>query len=169
MLDNTVPANNRLRALVAEVRTMQKRIAAKEADIKLDKDNLLKVQRDLLPSVMHELGIESVTLDDGTRLQLKEDLTVSIPREQQFAAYKWLRANGHGGIVRRDLLVADHVDELAALADETGATYSVKESVHAATLKAWAKEMLANQESLPDDYFNFSAFTWAKITTPEMN
>lgn len=130
-------------------------------------NELTHLQREVIPAVMSELGMQEFKADDGTVVSLTEGVSASIPPEKKAAAMRWLRVNGHEGIVKRELLIADHVDELAAEAENHEATYNIKESVHAATLKSWAKEMLLHGAELPDDLFNVNGYTWAKITKPK--
>lgn len=75
-----------------------------------------RLRKSVIPDLMQENDVRTVTLEGIGRVQLAADCYASIPAEQQPAAFAWLRANKYGDLI--------------------------KETVHSATLKAWAKEMI---------------------------
>ena len=91
-----------------------------------------------IPEKMDEEGINTITLKDIGRLTLTSDVYAAIPSDKQEEAWEWLRENGHAGLI--------------------------KETVHAGTLKAFAKAMLTKGEVLPDDLFRITPFSRASIT-----
>ena len=94
---------------------------------------------------------------DGCELLVKDDVQTSITVANRPTGYAWLRDNGHGAIIKVDLVV-----DARALSDtdrqglrdlieesEFGVAVEDKESVHAATLKSLVKELLEKGTTLP--------------------
>lgn len=94
----------------------------------------------IIPDLMDKENVGSVTYDHIGKVIVTSDLRVSIPAHVRDSAYKWLRENGHGGLV--------------------------KETVNASSLKAMAKDIMLEGSALPDDLFKVSPYSRASITKP---
>ncbi len=96
-----------------------------------------QIRKKTLPDLMAAEDVRTITLDGIGRVQLAGDCYASIPAEQQEAAFEWLRGNNYGDLI--------------------------KETVHSATLKAWAKEGLAAGRELPEGVFKVEPYVRASI------
>ena len=85
---------------------LENRIADIEAELILLKKDREEIRIRTLPQLMLELGIDSVRADNHT-VEIEPLTTASLPKEraQREAVIDWLVANGHGGIVKRELKV----------------------------------------------------------------
>jgi len=124
----------------------------------------------VLPEAMELAGVADYTLSDGTKLIVRDDVKASITIENRPFAHKWLRDNGHGGIIKESYVV-----DVRTLTEEQRQalyyqiqTFDVTpedvESIHAATLKALVKELLEKGATLPP---SFSVFQFKKAELKE--
>ena len=108
-----------------------------------------------IPAAMESAGLAELKLTGGAVLKVKDDVNVYITVENRAAAYEWLRQNKMDSIIKRDMVI-----DLRALNEEQrcsllntchddGTEYNFTESVHAATLKASVKDMLAKGFTMP--------------------
>lgn len=90
-----------------------------------------------LPDLMAELEMRTFTVEGIGRVQLAGDVYASIPADKKDDAFKWLKANNYGSLVQ--------------------------ETVNSSTLKAWAKEGMAQGREMPEDLFKVTPFTRASL------
>jgi len=123
---------------------------------------LKKIERDVnqgeIPKLMEALGFESVTVD-GKKISVKDSVQCAIPAPIRPEAYSWMDDNGHGDLIKA-LISIKFPREERVMAEQVNA--DLAESVHAGTLKAWAREELAQGHSLPAEFFKIHV---VKITT----
>jgi len=143
---------------IAEAEELLKRLKAEER----------KIGQEEIPSLMENLGFEKITLKDGRTLMVKEALQCAIPATKKFRAYKWLDDHGHGDLIKIALTSkfgrgekneAEHARDVLI---ELGLSPDLAESVHAGTLKVWAREELAQGRALPAELFKVHV---VKLTT----
>ena len=135
---------------------------------KNEKARLLR--EETIPAAMQELGLESITLNTGQKLTIKQDVYASIPKENKPIAFNWLNENGFGGLIKISVDVEYGKGEAeVALAlykelIERGLTANVQENVHASTLKAFLREQMSKAAKIPMDIFGARPVWLAKIT-----
>ena len=170
-------------------RQMEEEDAVKRLETQLAeaKSKLYKTQTVDLPQAMLELGLRAgVTLADGSIIKIQPFFEASIPSataidkakgedkmklaNRALACYNWLRENGYGDLIKREVvasfgrgednLAGDLVGELR----ERGLSVSDKSSVHASTLKSFVKERVeAGDASFPLDTFGVTIGNISKI------
>lgn len=135
---------------------------------------LLRTETEDLPELMRELGLSSIRLDDGSTVEVVEDVQCGISEARRPEAMRWLIANGFGGLVKTEVVTqfdrgeAEAAQAFAAeVAAATGHHPAVAETVHPATLKAFVKEQLAAGAVLPFDLFGVRPFNRAKLKPPK--
>lgn len=123
-----------------------------------------------LPELMREIGIFSVTLEDGSTVELSDEVDCGISEERRADAHHWLSENGFGGLIKTEVVVAfgrdehDQAEEFSAkIVEQTGHTPEVVERVHPATLKSFVKEQLEKGAAIPFDLFGIRPYSKAKI------
>ena len=106
------------------------------------------IEENELPDAMDEIGVASLTLEDGTVLRIKSVVAGSIPSKYKEQALAWLVAQGHGELIKTDITLTvprkdrEKVPELLQQLQPLGYTLEVGEGVHAQTLAAWVREYL---------------------------
>lgn len=158
------------------VEDLSTRLAAAKSDLK-------RIEQDDFPDLMRELGIADIKLEDGSRVEVVDDVHCGISEERRAEAHAWLTANGFGGLIKTNLTIAfdrEEVDEARELAErlneELEQDVVLGEAVHPATLKSFVKEQLASEASptrnpalpkLPRETFAVFEFAKAKVTAPK--
>jgi len=118
-----------LEGLVSEMLDLKSNVDELEALLKTTKEQYDGLRKRRLPDLMQELGLVGpdgkggFTHSSGASIYLKVDVYAYCKKEYEPAFFAWLRANGHGDIIR--------------------------ETVHPSTLKAFAKERVQDGEPLP--------------------
>ena len=151
---------------------MESEIELSEATLKDLKEKHRKLSGEIIPARMQELGMTSTTMTDGSKVDVVEDIYVSIPKdpEKSAACYEWLEDNGLGDIIKNSVGIsfgkgegnmAKHLQETIK---EMGLIPEVKVSVHPSTLKATIKKWHEEGKSVPDNTFSLFIGQKTKIT-----
>jgi hypothetical protein len=134
---------------VERIRAQSARVAELEAQLQAATDDLNQLTLVQVPDALQEAGLTEITLEDGAKLTVKEDLKVNIPVANRAAAYAWLHANGHDMAVKqvlevdlRPLQPAERENLLHVLDNKYHAEPTISESIHNATLKSIIAEAL---------------------------
>ena len=161
---------------VAELLRAQLALEAKIEDqeglLKNYKEELRTLSGETIPEKMAELGMTSTEMYDGSKVQVVEDIYVSIPKDpsKSKACYEWLEDNGLGDIIKNSVGIsfgkgegnmATHLQETIK---EMGLIPEVKVSVHPSTLKATIKKWHEEGKSVPDNTFSLFIGQKTKIT-----
>ena len=147
--------------LLREQLRLESVIEDTEEQLKGYKEHLRKLSGEVIPGKMAELGMTSTEMYDGSKVQVVEDIYVSIPKDpsKSKACYEWLEDNGLGDIIKNSVGIsfgkgesnmATHLQETIK---EMGLIPEVKASVHAGTLKATIKKWHEEGKSLPEELF----------------
>lgn len=145
--------------LAKAIRLKEQVLELLEQQAKDTRQELLKLTDQDLPGLMQELGLQSFTLDDGSKVEIKATYGGHIKVEDRPEAFSWLRDHGHGDIIKNtvSVLFASGEDSKAsALLGELssmGYAPEQKEDVHSSTLKAWVKERVELGEAFPMHLF----------------
>lgn len=130
---------------------------------------LMRTEREDLPMLMAEAGLQELKLADGSLVKITEDCDARITEAKRAAAMEWLEANGFGGLIKTRIQLAldrGNHEEALALRDELAKTHpevELKEEVHHSTLKAFVKEQLAAGNAIPMDLFSVHPYSKATI------
>lgn len=154
---------NDLHEADAEIEAIQKQL-----------DNAKDVARDLrerqLPEAMERIGALKLPLSIGYEVEIEEKIRTSVPKDNAPQTYSWMRENGHGHLIKREVksdfgkgednVAADLAQELR----ERGYNVGDKQFVHPSTLASFVKECLQEGIELPDDLFSIHRQKVAKLT-----
>lgn len=141
-----------------------------ETELKRLKAEALRTKREDLPTLMQEFGLDSMKLENGFEISIKEDVEARIAEQYREAAHAWLSNNGFGGLIKTEVVVefgrGEHEEALicANVLREGHEHVNLEEVVHPQTLKAFIREQLSEGRSVPTDLFGISPFSYAKIT-----
>lgn len=145
-----------LSRLAEELKAAQSEVARIEATLKSAQKRVQDLEEVAIPELMEGLGIASFRTSSGFAIEIAENVHVSITKENQPAAFRWLDEHGHGGMIKRSVLVAFNRDQESAamaLQEELATKFpGVRQdaNIHPSTLKAWAKRRLEEGEELPE-------------------
>lgn len=137
--------------------SLEAEILRKEEELEGLKKQFRQLSENLIPDKMLELGLESLTLKDGSKVTISRFYSASIIDDK---AFEWLRKSGHGGIVKSLVSTSFKVGQekeragLIKLLKQHKVPFENKDSVHHATLKAWVREMYENGQAVPANLFN---------------
>lgn len=137
-----------------------------EAELKAAKAAHRMVIETMLPDAMLQAGLRKYETADGHKVEVVPFVDCSIRSEFKRDAFEWLLAHGHGGIIKTEVTVKfaagdKEARSLAAKLATDGYTFDVDDSIHAGTLKKWAREALEEGATLPDF---FSVYSGARAT-----
>lgn len=160
-----------LSQLLIDQSTECEALEARLADAKAAK---LRTEREDLPELLREHGLEQVKLQNGGVVSIKDEVTASIPAARRGEAYRWLTERGYDGIIKTELAVLfgrDEAAEATRMAEEIAATYHrpavCEQTIHAQTLKSFVKERIAAGEPIPFDLFGVHPYSVAKVVLPK--
>lgn len=157
---------------VAEATDLKAQISEAEDELECKKERLSMILRDLIPTLMDQLGTTEFKFPNKTKIVVNGKVNASINKANEKAAFDWLVANGYGGLIKSNITAEfereeiDAARELEKQLQENGVDAVLKESVHVATLKSFVAERLEAGETLPDSIGVFE-FREAKITLPK--
>lgn len=167
----TIPADGlaKVVAIVEYVEALNETLANAEAKVKELKEIHRRAIELELPEAMSEAGLSSFTTGTGRKVSLETFVSGSIPKARQAEAFSWLRENGHGGLIKRELTIAfgkgedQRATEIREFLEHRNLPVEDKESVHSSTLAAWARECLASGEAIPQELLGVYSAIRAKI------
>ena len=135
--------------------------------------NLKAMARDIservIPELLAEQGLSSLKLADGSSVTVKREYRCTLPKDdfKREGAYKWLRENGLGDVIKNNVSVTfgrgedNKAQQLLDLAASNGFEPQQKADVAWNTLTALFQERVESGLDMPSDVFS----TWIKDTT----
>ena len=155
---------------VIKLRSLEDEIVEQENKIKELKRKSELLSGEVIPTMMQEMNISTLKLADGSAVEVKPIYGASIPKDKQEGAFKWLRDNGLGDLIKNQIIVAFGRNEdnkamaYATLAQGQGYEPVQKLKVEPMTLKALVRERLESGKEMPTELFNVFAGNQTKIT-----
>jgi hypothetical protein len=154
-------ALTRLTAMAELLKRAKNRAAIIAAQLEKAEREVALIESEDMPLLMQELKLKNFELEDGTKLEVVEDLKCGITEANKAKAHAWVRKGGWGGIIKTQLtqLFGRGEEKLAEqvardLRKQTKRDVLVKETIHSSTLKAFIKERRAAGVKVPEDLFN---------------
>ena len=155
---------------VVKLQSLEDEIEEKEKELKELKRKSELLSGEVIPTMMQEMNISTLKLADGSAVEVKPIYGASIPKDKQEGAFKWLRDNGLGDLIKNQIIVALGRNEdnkamaYATLAQGQGYEPIQKLKVEPMTLKALVRERLESGKEMPTELFNVFAGNQTKIT-----
>ena len=131
-----------------------------EKDLKKLKEEADKIGSEIIPNLLAEQGLASLKLADGSSVDIKKSYNCTIKKDQVESAFKWLRDNGLGDIIKNEVAVQfgkgedNKAEQLLGLAVREGYEPSQKQKVEPMTLKALFRERIEAGLDMPSDFFH---------------
>ena len=91
---------------VVNLRSLEDEIEEKEKELKELKRKSELLSGEVIPTMMQEMNISTLKLADGSAVEVKPIYGASIPKDKQEGAFKWLRDNGLGDLIKNQIIVA---------------------------------------------------------------
>lgn len=141
------------------IRDKEAQVAELENKLKAEKKALLKMTDEDLPTMLAEIGLTSMKLDDGSEVTVKPTYGASILVENRPAAYQWLRENGYDDIVKNTISCAfgrgedESASKFKELAEAQGYFAEQTEKIEPSTLRAFVRERVENGDDFPMELF----------------
>ncbi len=161
---------NKLSNQVVKLQELEAELLVKEQEYKEMKRKVELVSSEVIPTMMQEMNISTLKLADGTSVEVKPVYGASIPADKKEEAYKWLRENGLGDLIKNEVTVAfgrsedNKAQQYAVLAQGQGYEPIQKLKVEPMTLKALVRERVEAGLDMPSDLFNLFTSNRTKIT-----
>jgi hypothetical protein len=150
---------NSVASLALKIKKAEETVSELEAKLKSEKKALMRLTDEELPEMLGELGLSSIKLSDGSKVDIKKTYGGSILKSNEEEAFSWLRNNGYGDIVKNIVSINfgmgedQKAQEFKSLAESTGLSPDQKETVHAMTLRAFIKERVESGDDFPMELF----------------
>jgi len=147
---------------------LHKRIETSENNIKDLKKEYQRISGEVIPTMMSEMGLAELKLQDGSHLKVSTSYKASITEANKEMAFNWLRENGLGDIIKNEINVSfgrnedNKAAEYAELARSQGLQPTQKMKVEPMTLKALVRERIEAGKEMPTEIF--SVYTENKTT-----
>jgi hypothetical protein len=160
--------------LSKEINTLQEiqqEITNQENKLKDLKDREKYYANIIIPDLMNQLNLKTLTLKDGSQIAVKNIFGASIVAEKKPEAFDWLRKSGMGAIVKNNITVRFGLDEdnkaeqYATLARGQGYEPDRQVAVHAGTLRNALQEFHEKGGAIPAELFHTFEGNQTKIKT----
>ena len=122
------------------------------------KEEADKIGSEIIPNLLAEQGLASLKLADGSSVDIKKSYNCTIKKDQVESAFKWLRDNGLGDLIKNEVavqfgkgednkaeqLLGLAVQEGQSLAEAEGRTYDFESTI---------RERIESLD-MPSDFFH---------------
>ena len=167
---NEIDNVNSLSTYVIQLQSLEDEVKIMEENLKRKKEAADKISEEVIPEIMEQMKLKTLKLQDGSAIEVKEIYGASIPVANREGAYKWLRDNDLGDLIKNEITVSfgrgedDKATQYAGLAEGQGYQPQQKLKVEPMTLKALYRERVESGDDLPSEHFNLFKGNKTKIT-----
>ena len=141
------------------IRDKEAEVNELEQKLKNEKRAMMKLTDEDLPTMLAEIGLTSMKLDDGSEVSIKPQYGANILVDNRPAAYEWLRENGYDDIIKNTVACTfgrgedDKASAFKAFAEKEGFFAEQNTGIHHTTLRAFVKERVENGDDFPMELF----------------
>jgi len=166
---DSVNESNKLSDQIVKLTNLEDELANKEMELKELKRKVELVSGEVIPTMMQEMNISTLKLADGSSVEVKPRYGASILIAKREEAFKWLRDNGLGDLIKNEVTVAlgrnedTRASDYANLAQGQGYEPVQKLKVEPMTLKALVRERIESGKEIPTELFNVFVGNQTKI------
>ena len=147
---------------VQKLEGLLSRIETSENNLKDLKKEYQRISGEVIPTMMSEMGLAELKLQDGSHLKVSTSYRATITEANKEAAFNWLRNNGLGDIIKNEISVSFGRNEdnkaatYAELAKGQGFQPTQKMKVEPMTLKALVVSVLRQEKKCQRKSLGFS-------------
>ena len=144
---------------VEKLEELQSRLQTQEQIMKDTKKQIERISGEVIPTMMSEMGLAELKLQDGSHLKVSTSYRATITEANKESAFNWLRNNGLGDIIKNEISVSFGRNEdnkaatYAELAKGQGFQPTQKMKVEPMTLKALVRERIEAGKDMPTEIF----------------
>ena len=119
-----------------------------------------KISSEVIPELLAEQGLSSLKLADGSGVEVKKTYSCTVKKDSMESAYKRLRENGLGDLIKNEVAVTfgkgedNKAEQLLSLAEQEGYEPQQKQKVEPMTLKALYRERVEAGLDMPSEFFH---------------
>lgn len=149
----------------------QREVERLEEELKRAKRKFLNISEHVLPELMSELGLKSITTLSGREVVVEDKVHASIPKGGETLAFRWMEENGHGSLIKRmyqlhfgrdeEQRAQEFVKELTSR--ENPFNVAEVRKVESSTLRSFVKKQLEKGVDLPLEAFGVHQRQVAKL------
>ena len=144
---------------VERLESLNARLALQEDNLKNTKKDIERLSGEVIPTMMSEMGLAELKLEDGSHLKVSTSYKAHITEANKEMAFNWLRDNGLGDIIKNEISVSfgrnedNKAADYAELAKGQGFQPTQKMKVEPMTLKALVRERIEAGKEMPTEIF----------------
>jgi hypothetical protein len=145
-----------LERLAGELRDATTEVERLETELADAQRTVKAIAEHQIPEVMERLGLEEFKTASGLRIKISKVVCAHVNVDNRETAYAWLEENGHGGMIKRSVIVGFNkgqdadAESLRADLSKKYPAVGVKLDLNAMTLKAWVTRRLEDGDEIPD-------------------
>ena len=91
---------------VERLESLNARLALQEDNLKNTKKDIERLSGEVIPTMMSEMGLAELKLEDGSHLKVSTSYKAHITEANKEMAFNWLRDNGLGDIIMNEISVS---------------------------------------------------------------
>jgi hypothetical protein len=130
-----------LKKLIDRQLAFEERVEELELELKEKKKRLRDVSQQDIPDFLANYGLSEIKLDDGRKVTVKSDVSVTIKNQEEF--YDFLRERHDDSIIKSIATISDPTDEIRLKLSENGIHFTQESKIHSQTLKAYFREFMS--------------------------
>ena len=159
---DAISRTENIQSLADQVQRLEgvlRRIELSENNLKDLKKEHQRISGEVIPTMMSEMGLSELKLQDGSHLKVSTSYRATITEANKEAAFNWLRNNGLGDIIKNEISVSfgrnedDKAANYAEFAKGQGFQPTQKMKVEPMTLKALVRERIEAGKDMPTEIF----------------
>lgn len=163
-----------IRKQAIEMADLQNEVDGLEQLLKEKNGTLHKMKTETLPELLTSAGIMSFTLDDGTKIQVEDFVSGSLPKDvdKRTAALKYLRTlPGGDALIRTEVVTVfgkgedKEAAKVVATLNKQGLKVDVSSGVNHMTLQAFGRELLRDGKKVDVSKLGLFAGKTTKVVT----
>ena len=152
-----------------ELDNVRQYISDKEAEIKKAKEREFQLENEIIPSMIESAGVKSLTLTDGSKVSIKDQLRANITMENEDYCFNRLEQLGLSDVIKNEVKLtfgrgqdSDATNLMTELQDR-GLYPSNKKAVAWNTLSKLVEEQIAKGSMTSADQEKFGVYTFKKV------
>jgi len=147
--------DNSLKELAEKTKKLKEKrekIKKLEIELKAAKKEEAEISSEDIPTFLNTIGIKEIKLLDNSKVSIKKDVYVSLPKKDENKkkeVLKFLANKGGGYLIKNLLIIEDPGKSLIDFLKEEEIRYSIEKNVNTNSLKAFFRDLLGiNKNSI---------------------